>query len=245
MIRKALIIAAGKGGRLVANGLGPPKPLIPVAGVPLLSHALLRLEAAGMEEACVVLGYRGEEIEAHYRQAPLHRLRVRWLPGANPNSSNGMSVLHARAALLEPFLLLMGDHLIEVEVLRRMARVALEPEGAVLAVDRKLDRVFDVEEATKVKLDAERIRAIGKQLSDYDAVDTGLFACSLGLWAALEASLRGGDCSLSDGIQELARGGRMRALDIREAEWVDIDTPEALAYAEKQIASGKFSLPAL
>lgn len=245
MIRQALILAAGLGERLVANGLGPPKPLIEVAGRPLLSHVLARLEAAGLEEACVVLGFRAEEIEAHYRQQPPRRLRVEWLPGADPKRSNGLSVLHARSALRPPFLLLMGDHLQEVEVLRRLAGVEPDPAGAVLCVDRKLEKIFDVDEATRVKLAGDRIVAIGKGLADYDAIDTGAFACSAALFDALEASRRDADCSLSDGVRELARRGRMRALDVGEAEWVDVDTPEALRHAEKLLAAGKLALPRL
>lgn len=243
MIRHALILAAGLGGRLVQNGLGPPKPLVEVAGRPLLSHVLERLQAAGVEEACVVLGFRADEIETYYRQRPWQRLRVQWLTGADPNRSNGMTVLHARAALRQPFLLLMGDHLVEVETLRRLPGVALDPQGAVLCVDRKLQRVFDVEEATKVKLAGERITAIGKALADYDAVDTGVFACSPALFGALEAAGRSGDCSLSDGIQGLAQRGHMYALDIGAADWVDVDTPEALRHAEGLIAAGKLALP--
>lgn len=242
MIQQALILAAGRGGRLVRDGLGPPKPLREVAGRPLLSHVLAQVEAAGLAEAFVVLGHRGQEIERYYHQAPTtSKLRVRWLTGADPNRSNGMSVLHARAALRQPFLLLMGDHLVEAAVLRRLAAMALEPQGAILCIDRKLERIYDLEEATKVRLDADRITAIGKTLAPYDAVDTGVFACSPALFAALEASVCDHDCSLSDGIQELARRGVMRALDIGAADWIDIDTPEALRHAEQLLAAGKLA----
>ena len=243
MIREALVLAAGRGGRLVPDGVGRPKPLVEVAGVPILSHVLARVEAAGLEEAFVVLGHRAPEIERYYEQAPFRHLRVHWLRGADPDRSNGMSVLHARTFLPRPFLLLMGDHLVDVAVLRRLAGVALEPEGAVLCIDRHLGRIYDVEEATKVKLEGERITAVGKNLTDYDAVDTGVFACSPALFAALEASVRNGDCSLSDGIQVLAQRRVMRALEMGETEWADIDTPEALRHAETLIEAGKLPLP--
>ena len=93
-----------------------------------------------------------------------------------------------------------------------------------------------------MKLESERITAIGKNLTDYDAVDTGVFACSPALFAALEASVRNGDCSLSDGIQALAQRRVMRALEMGETEWADIDTPEALHHAETLIEAGKLPL---
>lgn len=243
MIRQALVLAAGFGGRLVPNGLGPPKSLTKVAGLPLLSRVLGGLEAAGVKTAWVVLGHRGEEIESFYRAAHFSRLQVRWLPGADPNRSNGMSVLHARSALRKPFLLLMGDHLAELNVLQRLAAAEPDSEESILCVDRKCERVFDLEEATKVKLEGDRIVAIGKQLAQFDAADTGFFVCSPALFDALAASLQEGDCSLSDGIRELARRRRMRALDIGQAEWIDIDTPEALRQAETLLAAGKLCPP--
>lgn len=209
--------------------------------MPILSHVLARIEAAGVEEVYVVLGYRAEEIGNYYRQAAPRRLRVHWLPGADPNRSNGMSVLHARPVLRQPFLLLMGDHLVESGMLQRLARQVLEPDVSILCIDRKLERIFDFEEAMKVKSEQESLLRIGKTLTDYDAVDTGVFACSPAIFDALEASIRHHDCSLADGIQELAQRGRMRVMDIGDAEWIDIDTPEALRHAELLIQAGKLS----
>ena len=46
------------------------------------------------------------------------------------------------------------------------------------------------------------------------------------------AATRDGNCSLSDGMRQLAAERRLRALEIGEAHWQDVDTPEALAHAE-------------
>ena len=49
---------------------------------------------------------------------------------------------------------------------------------------------------------------------------------------SLESATRDGNCSLSDGMRQLAAERRLRALEIGEAQWQDVDTPEALAHAE-------------
>ncbi len=41
-----------------------------------------------------------------------------------------------------------------------------------------------------------------------------------------------GDCSLADGVRLMASDGKVRAIDIGEAWWQDVDTPEMHAHAE-------------
>jgi len=59
-----------------------------------------------------------------------------------------------------------------------------------------------------------------------------MFMCSPALFDRLESATRDGNCSLSDGMRQLAAEGRFRALEIGDAQWQDVDTPEALAHAE-------------
>ena len=73
---------------------------------------------------------------------------------------------------------------------------------------------------------------IGKEIANYDALDTGMFLCSPALFDRLESATRDGNCSLSDGMRQLAQERNLRALEIGEAHWQDVDTPEALAHAE-------------
>jgi 1L-myo-inositol 1-phosphate cytidylyltransferase len=102
----------------------------------------------------------------------------------------------------------------------------------ILAVDPKLDRVFDLDDATKVRREGNRIVDIGKTIPEYDAFDTGMFLCSPSLFDTLDSAKKEGNCSLSDGMRILGREGKLRAFDIGEATWQDVDTPQALAYAE-------------
>ena len=59
-----------------------------------------------------------------------------------------------------------------------------------------------------------------------------MFLCSPSLFDRLDSATRDGNCSLSDGMRQLAEERRLRALEIGEANWQDVDTPEALAHAE-------------
>ena len=98
----------------------------------------------------------------------------------NPDyhKSNGVSALKARNALHDNFLLLMADHLFEPETARMMVRQHLAPGEVILGVDPKLDRIFDIDDATKVRRCGDRIVDIGKEIEEYDAIDTGMFLCT-------------------------------------------------------------------
>src|SRR5580704_10238447 len=90
-----------------------------------------------------------------------------------------------------------------------------------------------------VRREGDRIVDIGKEIANYDALDTGMFLCNPVLFDRLESAIRDGNCSLSDGMRQLAQERKLRALEIGEAQWQDVDTPEALAYA-KSIFDGHF-----
>jgi 1L-myo-inositol 1-phosphate cytidylyltransferase len=136
--------------------------------------------------------------------------------------------------------LLMADHIFEPETARVLLRQRLAPGEVILAVDPNIDRIFDLDDATKVRRESDRIVDIGKEIAHYDALDTGMFLCSPALFDRLEAAAaKDGNCSLSDGMRQLIRERRLRALEIGEAQWQDLDTPEALAYAEG-VFGGRF-----
>lgn len=84
----------------------------------------------------------------------------------------------------------------------------------------------------KVKTRDDRVVGIGKTLSDYDAIDTGLFVCPEEIFAYLKRAKRDGDCSLADGVRAMAADEKVRAVDIGDARWQDIDTPQMLKHAE-------------
>ena len=60
----AVILAAGDGGRLYPLTHATPKPLLRVAGRPLINHVLDALHAGGVRDATIVVGYHGDQIRA-------------------------------------------------------------------------------------------------------------------------------------------------------------------------------------
>ena len=105
----------------------------------------------------------------------------------------------------------------------------------VLGVDFDIARCIDIPDATKVLLEGEEIVQISKQLPYYDALDTGVFKVTQGLMEELARRDGAQGVSLSQGVQALAARGDMKAVSVRSAMWIDVDTPMAHAFAEKRL----------
>jgi choline kinase len=167
---------------------------------------------------------------------PLIPATMQLNPIRNPDwqKQNGLSVLCAAGHVSEPFLLMMGDHLFDPEIL------SLVLEGSTahhlnLAVDKKLETIFDIDDAMKVQTRGDYVVTLGKNLEIYDAIDTGIFLCPDELFDYLRHAQREGDCSLADGVRLMAADGKVRAIDIGAALWQDVDTPEMRTHAEASL----------
>jgi choline kinase len=231
-VNQCLILAAGNGSRLAPVSGGTPKPLVQLHGKSLLEHVILGAHEAGIDNFFIVIGYGAHAMRQWFADRHLGGVTVTVVDNFEYHKHNGVSVLKARDLVRDTFLLLMADHIFEPRTARALLEEPLAPGEVILAVDPKLDRIFDLDDATKVRRDGDHIVDIGKEIADYDAFDTGMFLCSPALFDTLESVKKEGNCSLSDGMQELGREGRLRAFDIEDAVWQDVDTPEALAYTE-------------
>ena len=76
------------------------------------------------------------------------------------------------------------------------------------------------------------ISNFGKDLTEYSAVDTGMFKFNYSFFKILEETILSGKDSLSDSCNSLAKNGKMLGLDIGEDLWLDIDTPEMMDQKE-------------
>jgi 1L-myo-inositol 1-phosphate cytidylyltransferase len=231
-VDQCLILAAGNGSRIASLSGGMPKPLVPLCGLPLLEHVIRSSQQAGISRFVIVVGYRADLIRRWFAARSLGPISVTWVENLDYHKANGVSALAAKEELHDPFLLLMSDHLFEPKTAKALLHEPLSDDEVILGVDYKIDRVFDLDDATKVQCNGNHIVGIGKDLASYNALDTGMFLCSPSLFHRLESAKKDGNCSLSDGMRQLGQEQKLRAFDIGDAHWQDVDTPEALAYAE-------------
>lgn len=234
-ISTAVVLMAGMGSRLRATTGILPKPLFPLLGKPLITYTLEALARNGLTTVHAITGYEAEAVAERVSQFAPREMKLNFVFNRDWRKQNGVSVLAAAPFVTGEFLLLMSDHLFDDALIGRLI-AAPAADCLVLAIDRKINAIFDLDDAMKVKTDGTRICAIDKRLADYDAVDTGLFRCSPAFFEYLERAKRNRDCSLADGVRLAAAEDKARVIDIGNFWWQDVDTPEMFAEAERRLA---------
>ncbi|MFQ5649693.1 MAG: CDP-alcohol phosphatidyltransferase family protein [bacterium] len=231
-ITKAVIIAAGNGSRLQGYQNGCPKPLLKVGGIHLLQRVILSAKKIGITEFVIVIGYQAARIRKAINSKKLG-VKITWVRNVDWRKPNGLSVLKAERYVYGNFLLFMSDHIFDHKILNRIKDVDLGKDEGLLCVDYNLTRVPNLDDATKVRTENNRLINLDKSLTDFNAIDVGIFVCTPELFDALRQSQDSGDYSLSGGIRVLAQDGRMRTVDIGDCFWQDVDTIPDARYAER------------
>ena len=232
----AVILAAGSGTRISAGNGGRPKPLTRFLGMTLIERAVLSCRAAGVETVYVVVGFAKDEVSAHVeRLVAKHDFDVRVIDNPWWEEGNGTSALAAAPHIDGPFFLMMADHLFDPTIISLLREAPRDAETSLLAVDKRVRSVFDIDDATKVELDGDSLVSIHKELGAYDAIDTGIFLCDPSLFSALRLAQHRGEGSLSGGMRQLIQRGLAGSVDIGDKFWIDVDTPESLGEARKRV----------
>jgi choline kinase len=236
-IAEAVVLMAGSGSRLRGSGQTFLKPFVPILGRSLISYTMDALIHVGIKSVNFVVGYESKRMIAQIQQLVPPGLNPRFIENPHWQKQNGISLLAAANQVSAPFLLTMSDHLFDpaiIDLLIESANIHL----LNLAVDRKIDSVFDLDDAMKIQTRGDKVVAIGKNLPDYDAIDTGLFVCPESIFDYLERARSGSrrdDCALADGVRLMAADAKVCAIDIGDAWWQDVDTPQMLLRAEEQM----------
>jgi glucose-1-phosphate thymidylyltransferase len=114
---KAIIPVAGVGTTLRPHTHTQPKPLIPVAGKPILGHIIENLMSAGIKDFVFVIGYLGEKIEEFVRSRYGDQIQLEFVV-QSPREGTGHAIWVARNAFLDAseILIVLGDTIFDVDL---------------------------------------------------------------------------------------------------------------------------------
>ncbi|HEC87964.1 MAG TPA: CDP-alcohol phosphatidyltransferase [Thermoplasmata archaeon] len=213
---KAVILAAGLGRRM---GAEKPKPLISLFGMPIIEHSIRKLR-----EHEVIVVYHDKEIEKFIKK---RFPEIKLIYNDSPEKENGWSLYLVKDFIENDFLLVMSDHYYEENFFKYD-----KFDKTTVFVSEHCE---DKKEATKVKIDENKVSEIGKEIKDYDYFDTGFFYCKKEIFDYIEKMKQKERIRLSDIFSELAKDGKI-GYHITNGRWIDIDTKEDLKKAEKIVA---------
>ncbi len=235
-----LVLAAGAGRRLRPYTDTLPKALVPVDGdTTIMDISLRNLAAAGLTDVAIVVGYRATAVEER-KDAFERRYGVRISLVHNDKAeewNNAYSLWLAREHFARGALLVNGDTVHPVSVEHTL--LASRGPGILLAVDT-VKKLADEEMKTVFSPDGQLVR-ITKLMDPSEAFGEYIGAtiiepsAAAGLADALQATWeRDPNLYYEDGYQEYAdRGGEVRAAEIGDVPWVEVDNHDDLAKARE------------
>jgi mannose-1-phosphate guanylyltransferase / phosphomannomutase len=114
---KAVIMAGGEGSRLRPLTADRPKPMVPVANLPAMEHTLLLLKKHGIREVVATVWYEARVIQDYFRDGQDFDMKLHYAVEDRPLGTAG-SVRQAREILDEPFLVISGDAVTDIDLTR-------------------------------------------------------------------------------------------------------------------------------
>jgi len=222
---RAMILAAGRGERMRPHTDHRPKPMLPVAGKPLIERHLERLRAAGVEDVVVNLGWLGEVIRAGIGDGGAFGVRVQYSVEGWPALESGGGIHHALPLLGDaPFVVVNGDVWTDYPLERLVQRAAtLEPQVHAHLV---LVRNPSHNPAGDFVLDGGRI--------DNGTAGRHTFSGLSVHRPQLFAGCKPGHFPLLPLWRAAADAGRVSG-ELYEGLWSDVGTPERLEQLERAL----------
>lgn len=236
---KAIILAAGVGSRIRPLTDNSPKSLLLVAGMPILERMIRNIEACGISEFIIVLGYLENQIREFVNTTFPH-LDVTFISNHRYAETNtGYSLMLALAEVEERgFVKFDADVVFDVEILRRL--IASDADN-VMCIDRNIH--LDAEEIKVVLGDEHRVLRASKTLDPKTAAGESIGIEKIGaeaasiLFAELTAMMVNRS-HLQDYYEAayerlIAKDVAFQAVDITGLNWVEIDTHDDFAAANQ------------
>ena len=235
-MRKAIILSAGQGSRLLPLTADQPKCLIDFAGKSLIVWQIEALAANGITEIAVVTGFRDAKLGAALGALPQSGVTIRTV--FNPFykvADNLGSCWIVREEMDQDFIILNGDTLVSPEIIGRLIAGATMP----ITVTIDIKDSYDLDDM-KVQRDGDQLLQIGKRLEPHEtnAESIGMLAFR-GEGPAIfrqqvETMMRTPEGVLNwylKAIHALAPSGVVGTVSIEGLPWAEVDFPEDLPIA--------------
>ena len=213
-----------------------PKPMLPLAGRPMLAHQMERFVDAGIRRVCVVIGYKGHMVREYFAAHPPEGVDLHYVVQTRQDGTASAALLARDFTAGGSFLLTFGDILVDAGVYRSLYDLA---PGAEIVLSVKT--VDDPYRGGAVYLSGNRVVRIvekpPKGTSTTKYTSAGIYVFGNGIFerfARLQPSRRG-EYEITDAIQAaVVDGDRVLSHEVT-GFWRDVGRPEDLAPASAYV----------
>ncbi|NDV24911.1 D-glycero-beta-D-manno-heptose 1,7-bisphosphate 7-phosphatase [Desulfovibrio sp. JC022] len=223
MIKQAVILAGGKGTRLGTLTKTTPKPVIPVAGKPFLSHLLWNLARHGVTEILLSTGYLHEVLNESLGDGSRFGVNLTYVQEESPLGTGG-GLRNCLEELHDRFFVLNGDSIFDINYLD-----LINGETDVVLALRKVE---DTARYGRVVHENGMVSSfLEKGESGPGAINGGVYLMSRDVVAALP---EGASSLEKDWFPKLASEGKLSCRELN-GFFIDIGIPEDLERAQTAI----------
>ncbi|KID54677.1 mannose-1-phosphate guanylyltransferase [Pseudoalteromonas luteoviolacea] len=135
---KAMILAAGRGQRMMPLTAHMPKPMLEVAGKPLLAYHLERLKLAGVQQVVINLAWQGEKIEQYFGDGHQWGMQIEYSYECDGGLETAGGIAQALPSLCEDhdvFIVINGDIFTDYDVHALMQLQLMPGEAHIVLVE--------------------------------------------------------------------------------------------------------------
>lgn len=225
-----VIMAGGKGTRLMPYTENCPKPLVPLAGKPMLEHIIDRARMEGFSHFVFAIHHLGHMIEDYFGNGQKFNVNIEYLREPTPLGTAGaLSLLKLRPA--EPFVVTNGDVITDIrygELLDFHCRYAADATMAVRL--HEWQHPYGV-----VQIDGINIVGFEEKPVVRNHINAGVYALAP---EALDSLVHGAPCDMPALFEHLhSKSMRTVAYPMHEP-WLDVGRPDDLNFAADSISNG-------
>ncbi|GAA3363990.1 NDP-sugar synthase [Streptomyces antimycoticus] len=245
---EAILLVGGKGTRLRPMTVHTPKPMVPAAGVPFLTHQLARARAAGVEHIVLATSYLAEVFEPYFGDGSALGLHLEYVTEEEPLGTGGAIrnvASRLRSGPDDPVLIFNGDILTGLDI-----RALVDNHRTTGAdVSLHLTRVPDPRAYGLVPTDEQgRVTAFLEKPQTpeeivTDQINAGAYVFNRSVIDTIPAD-RPVSVERETFPGLLAAGAHLQGM-VDSTYWLDLGTPQAFVRGSADLVLGRAPSPAV
>ena len=223
-----VIMAGGMGTRLRPHTENCPKPMLPVAGKPMLEHIIERAKLEGFSHFALAVHYLGHMIEEHFGDGERFNVRIDYVRETSPLGTAGaLSLLQPRPQ--RPFVVTNGDVITDIRYGELLDFHVRHKAAATMAVRvHEWQHPFGVVQLQDVEIVGFEEKPVARS-----HINAGVYALEPAVLDALAPNTR---CDMPTLFERLQSGAQRTVAYPMHEPWLDVGRPDDLEQVRREQA---------